>query len=121
MLWQLCYHKSWSKRKRQMIQLDILYIVLKKAELVSKFFNHVTMKYERGFRILTLLWSDEYSSIPIDVCPLSSGKDELLTCSAKACDGRSLAERIRKQARQKVPDILLSVLKDAIKAGRKAK
>ena len=51
----------------------------KKTELVSKFFNHVTMKYERGFRILTLLWSDEYSSIPIDFCPLSSGRDELLT------------------------------------------
>ena len=93
----------------------------KKTELVSKFFNHVIMKYERGFRILTLLWSDEYSSIPVDFCPLSSGKDELLTCPAKSCDGRSLAGRIRKQARQKAPDILLGMLKDAIKAGLKAK
>lgn len=93
----------------------------KKTELVSKFFNHVTMKYQRGFRILTLLWSDEYSSIPVDFCPLSSGKDELLTCPAKNCDGRSLAGRIRKQARQKAPDILLGMLKDAIKAGHKAK
>ena len=93
----------------------------KKTELVSKFFNHVTMRYERGFRILTLLWSDEYSSIPVDFCPLSSGKDNLLTCPAKACDGRSLAGRIRKQARQKAPDILLCMLKDAIKAGHKAK
>ena len=79
------------------------------------------MKYERGFRILTLLWSDEYSSIPVDFCPMSSGKDKLLTCPAKACDGRSLAGRIRKQARQKAPDILLCMLKDAIKAGHKAK
>ena len=93
----------------------------KKTELVSKFFNHVTMKYQRGFRILTLLWSDEYSSIPVDFCPLSSGKDELLTCPAKSCDGRSLAGRIRKQARQKAPDILLGMLKDAMKAGHKAK
>ena len=91
----------------------------KKTELVSKFFNHVTMKYERGFRILTLLWSDEYSSIPVDFCPLSSGKDELLTCPAKDCDGRSLAGKIRKQARQKAPDVLLGMLKDAIKAGHK--
>lgn len=44
----------------------------KKTELVAKFFNHVSMKYERGFRILTLLWSDEYSSVPVDFCPLSS-------------------------------------------------
>lgn len=93
----------------------------KKTELVSKFFNHVTMKYERGFRILTLLWSDEYTSIPVDFCPLSSGKDELLTCPARTCDGRSLAGRIRKQARQKAPDILLGMLKDAMKAGHRAK
>ena len=92
----------------------------KKTELVSKFFNHVNMKYEKGFRILTLLWSDEYSSIPVDFCPLSSGKDELLTCPAKACDGRSLAGKIRKQARQKAPDILMGMLKDAVKAGHKA-
>ena len=92
----------------------------KKTELVSKFFNHVNMKYEKGFRFLTLLWSDEYSSIPVDFCPLSSGKDELLTCPAKACDGRSLAGRIRKQARQKAPDILMGMLKDAVKAGHKA-
>ena len=58
--------------------------------------------------------------VPIDFCPLSSGKDELLTCPAKKCDGRSLAGRIRKQARQKAPDILLGMLKYAIKAGHKA-
>ena len=74
----------------------------KKTELVSKFFNHVAMKYERSFRILTLLWSDECSSIPVDFCPLSSGKDELLTCPAKDCDGRSLAGKIRKQADRKL-------------------
>ena len=56
----------------------------------------------------------------VDFCPLSSGRDELLTCPAKKCDGRSLAGRIRKQARQKAPDILLGMLKDAIKAGHKA-
>ena len=93
----------------------------KKTALVSKFFNHVSMKYEKGFRILTLLWSDEYSSIPVDFCPLSSGKDKLLSCPAKVCDGRSLAGKIRRQARQKAPDILLGMLRDAMKAGHKAK
>lgn len=92
----------------------------KKTELVAKFFNHVSMKYERGFRILTLLWSDEYSSVPVDFCPLSSGKDELLTCPAKRCDGRSLAGKIRRQARQKAPEIMMDMLKSAMKAGHKA-
>ena len=93
----------------------------KKTELVAKFFNHVTMKYEKGFRILTLLWSDEYSNVPIDFCPLSSGKDALLACPARKCDGRSLAGKIRKQARQKAPEIILGMLKDAIKVGHRAK
>ena len=92
----------------------------KKTELVAKFFNHVTMKYQKGFRVLTLLWSDEYSNVPIDFCPLSSGKDNLLTCPAKSCDGRSIAGRIRKQARQKAPDLILQMLKDARKAGHRA-
>lgn len=92
----------------------------KKTELVAKFFNHVTMKYQKGFRILTLLWSDEYSNVPVDFCPLSSGNDKLLTCPAKSCDGRSIAGRIRKQARQKAPDLLLRMLKDARKAGHRA-
>ncbi len=65
----------------------------KKAELVSKFFHHVTMQYQRGFRILTLLWSDEYSSIPVDFCPLSSGKDELLTCLAFLCYSRIVVQQ----------------------------
>ena len=45
----------------------------------------------------------------------------LSSCPAKKCDGHSLAGRIRKQARQKAPDVLLGILKDAIKAGHKAK
>ena len=29
----------------------------KKTELVSKFFNHVNMKHQLGYRILTLIWT----------------------------------------------------------------
>ena len=31
MLWQLCYHRSWSKCKRQMIQSDGLFAILRWA------------------------------------------------------------------------------------------
>ena len=37
----------------------------RKSELVAKFFNHVSISYQYGFRMLTLIWTDEYSSIPI--------------------------------------------------------
>ena len=93
----------------------------RKTELVAKFFNHVTMKYQFGFRILTLIWTDEYSSVPIDFCPLSSGKDNLLKCPARKCDRRSIAGQIRTQSQQKAPDIILDMLRKAIHAGHSAK
>ena len=93
----------------------------RKTELVAKFFNHVTMKYQFGFRILTLIWTDEYSSVPIDFCPLSSGKDALLKCPAKRFDKRSITSQIRRQAQQKAPDIILDMLRKAVRAGHSAK
>ena len=63
----------------------------KKTEPVSKFFNHVSMKYELGYRILTLLWTDGYSNVPVDFTPLSSGNDDLIVVKAKEYDGRTLA------------------------------
>ena len=93
----------------------------RKTELVAIFFNHVTMKYQFGFRILTLIWTDEYSSVPIDFCPLSSGKDNLLKCPARKCDRRSIAGQIRMQSQQKAPDIILDMLRKAIHTGHSAK
>ena len=55
----------------------------KKTELVSRFFNHVRMKYELGYRILTLLWTDGYSNVPVDFAPLSSGNEKLIVSKAK--------------------------------------
>lgn len=37
----------------------------KAMELVSKYFNHVTMGYEFGYRILTLAWTDGVTTIPV--------------------------------------------------------
>ena len=93
----------------------------KKTELIAKFFNHVTMKYQWGYRILTLIWTDEYSSVPIDFCPLSSNNDNLVRCEARKYDKRSIAGQIRKQAQQKAPDIILDMLRKAIHAGHSAK
>jgi len=92
----------------------------KKTELVSKYFNHVNMKYEYGYRILTLLWTDGGSSVPVDFAPLSSGNPELVVSKAKQFDGRTLAGQIRKQACMKAPDLMIRMLKKAVKAGHKA-
>ena len=42
----------------------------KKSELVSKVFDHVTMKYKKGFRLLTVGWGDGNSFVPINFVPL---------------------------------------------------
>ncbi len=81
-----------------------------KTELVSKFFNHMTMNYNYGYRILTLLWTDGYSNVPVDFAPLSSGNDKLIVSKAREYDGRTLAGRIRKQACMKAPELILMML-----------
>ena len=93
----------------------------KKTELVSKYFNHVNMKYEFGYRILTLLWTDGYSNVPVDFVPLSSGNEKLVISKAKSFDGRTLAGKIRRQACTKAPELILMMLKQAVSAGHKAK
>ena len=93
----------------------------KKTELVSKFFNHVNMKYEFGYRILTLIWTDGYSNVPVDFTPLASGNEKLLVSKARKYDSRTLAGRIRKQACMKAPDLILLMLSRAIAAGHRAK
>ena len=93
----------------------------KKTELVSKFFNHVSMKYDFGYRILTLLWTDGCSNVPVDFTPLSSGNEKLIVSKAREYDGRTLAGRIRKQACMKAPDLILRMLSQAIAAGHQAK
>jgi len=93
----------------------------KKTELVSRFFNHVSMKHETGYRILSLLWSDGYSNVPVDFVPLSSANDKLLISGAKEYDGRSIAGQIRKHACMKAPDLMLLMIAKAKAAGHRAK
>ena len=80
-----------------------------------------SMKYELGYRILTLLWTDGYSNVPVDFAPLSSGNEKLIVSKAKEYDGRTLAGRIRKQACMKAPELILQMLSQAIAAGHTAK
>lgn len=48
----------------------------KKVELLSRVFDHVNMKYLKGFRMLTLGWSDGNSFLGIDFALLSSANEK---------------------------------------------
>lgn len=87
-------------------------------ELVSKYFNHVTMGYEYGYRVLTLAWTDGITTVPVRYSLLASSNDALVRGRiSDETDGRSLAGRIRKMARTCANNLVVSFACDAVKAG----
>ncbi len=93
----------------------------KKVELLARVFDHCTMKYRAGFRMLTLGWSDGNSFVPINHCLLSAAKDKNLLCAGKHYDGRSLAGRRRLQSRRKGTDVMVELIHSAQCAGISAR
>ena len=93
----------------------------KKTELVAKVFDHVSMKYVNGFRMLTLGWSDGNSFLPITHRLMSSGKDKNVIGTIEEYDKRSLSYKRRSQSRQKATDVMIDMLTNAIKSGHHAK
>ena len=93
----------------------------KRSELVAKVFDHVSMTYIKGFRMLTLGWSDGNSFVPIIHRLISSSNDKNVLGVEKNFDKRSVAYKRRKQARTKATDVMIEMLKTAIKCGHRAK
>ena len=97
----------------------------KKTELVSWVHDHAEKgknKFKRGFRMLTVCWSDGVSLVPLAFRHLASSSEEKHICGCKPnLDKRSHAYRVRKEAVSKATDVLLLQLKAAIKVGIAAK
>ena len=93
----------------------------KKTELCSRVFDHVSMKYRRGYRLLTLGWSDGNSFLPISGQLLASGDEKKVVGPKNEADQRSLAGKRRKQATGKAPDVMVEMLKAALRAGHQAR
>ncbi len=89
----------------------------KKVELLARVFDHCSMKYRSGFRMLAPGWSDGNSFVPVSHCLLSAAEDKNLLCEGNACDGRSLAGRRRLQARRKATDVMVELVHSARCAG----
>lgn len=47
----------------------------KKVELLAKVYDHVSHRFQKGFTLLTLGWSDGYSFVPVDFNMLSSANE----------------------------------------------
>jgi len=92
----------------------------KKTELGSRVFDHVTMKYRKGYRLMTLGWTDGNTFLPINSSLLASSKESNLIGPVIDHDGRSLAAKRRKLARMKGPDAMIELLRTAQSAGHRA-
>ena len=87
----------------------------KSSELVSWVFDHVAMKTQTGFRMLTLGWTDGATFIPIFGRLLASSKIEMIRGIVHEFDKRTLAHDIRRQACTKATELIVEVLKKAVR------
>ena len=92
----------------------------KKTELGSRVFDHTGMNYKKGFRMLTLSWSDGNTLIPVNSCLLASSKESNIIGPVKEFDQRTLAGKRRKLAQTKAPEAMLTLLDAALSAGLSA-
>lgn len=83
----------------------------KKVELMAKVFDHTSHKFFKGFRMLTLGWSDGSTFLPLGFQLLSSAKEENVLIPAERQDGRSLAHRRRTKARANTNDVVIDLLR----------
>lgn len=94
----------------------------KKVELLSRVFDHITNTYKKGFRLLTLGWSDGNTFIPLTFNLLASAKNRnLLAPVNEKIDKRTNAGKRRALTRLKATDALIELIKTAIKYSIPAK
>ena len=92
----------------------------KKTELGARVFDHCDRRYKKGFRLLSLLWTDGNTAVPINSCLLSSTQDKNILGPEGYFDGRSLAGKRRKLSRTKGTKAMLELISSALSAGIKA-
>ena len=93
----------------------------KKTELGSRVFDHVSMTYRKGYRLLTLSWSDGNTLIPVNSCLIASNKDSNVIGPIKDYDKRTIAGQRRNLAQTKAPDAMMKLIDVASTAGLSAK
>lgn len=85
----------------------------KKVEMMAKVFDHTSHKFCKGFRMLTLGWTDGSSFLPISFNLLSSTNEKNRLCPANEVDKRTLAFKRRERAMSSTTDALIEMLRAA--------
>ncbi|MUV39262.1 hypothetical protein JNUCC1_03135 [Lentibacillus sp. JNUCC-1] len=90
----------------------------KHVELLARCFDHASqkMRFYKGFRMLTLGWSDGATFLPVDFSLLSSKKSKINGISENI-DKRSSGYKRRQEALQTAPEQIPGMIKRAMNAG----
>jgi hypothetical protein len=92
------------------------------VELLASVWDHSTGRFLKGFRMLTICWSDGTSCLPMDFALLSSSDAKKRLCdSQKSVDKRCCAYQRRKEATQKATAHLEAMVKRILSTGVSAK
>lgn len=93
----------------------------KNVELLAKVYDHVSHKFQKGFTLLTLGWSDGYSFVPVGFNMLSSAnKDNRYQEVSSDIDHRTNGYKSRRESLMQKTDAAILLIQRALDAGIKA-
>ncbi|WP_209125865.1 transposase, partial [Alkalihalobacillus sp. BA299] len=93
----------------------------KSVELLARCFDHASqkMRFYKGFRMLTLGWSDGTTFMPVDFSLLSS-KNSIINGISDKIDKRSSGYKRRLEALQSAPEQIPAMIQRAMNTGIEA-
>lgn len=91
----------------------------KMVEMLSRFKDHATGYYYKGFRMLTLSWSDGHTFIPVDFSLLASLKSQVKGIM-EGIDKRTSSYKRRMEALLPAPKVIPAMIDRALSAGVQA-
>ena len=93
----------------------------RKVELLAKVYDHVEHKFQKGFTLLALGWSDGYSFVPVGFNMLSSAsKSNRYQEMSADIDCRSNGYKTRKESLISKTDAAILMIQRALNAGIRA-
>ena len=101
------------KRENVLIVDDTLYSRSrsKKVDMLTRVYDHNTNKYIKGFKLLTLAWSDGNTTIPLRYRHLVSTNEKMcINGIPDTLDKRTKAYKLRKQAQENPVEAMFSLL-----------
>lgn len=92
-----------------------------KVELLTRRYDQANHQYVKGFRMLTLGWSDGVTFLPVNSCLLSTENTAKQLCKAKDKANGSTAAAARKLAQTKATEVVPILVKEDQNAGIRPK